>query len=80
MKNQKYNINAWCQVKLTNYGISIVKETCPHTLESKLRYNKKTKIYKDELWDLMRTFGQCMWMGNRDTPFENNEIKILEKG
>jgi len=79
MRETTIGINAWCQVKLTNYGLDIVKEKCPHTLESKLRYNKKTKIYNDELWHLMRTFGECMWMGNKDIPFENNEIKIIEK-
>lgn len=75
----KITINAWCQVKLTKYGLQIVKDNCPHMLESTLRFNKKTKVYKDELWHLMRVFGPCMWMGNRDIPFENNEIKILEK-
>jgi hypothetical protein len=74
----KVNINAWCRVKLTKHGLDIIKKECPWTLETSLRYNKQTKVYSDELWHLMRLFGECMWMGNRNNPFENNEIEIIE--
>lgn len=82
MKNEeivKLNVNAWCQVKLTKYGLEIINKSCPAVLESSFKFNEKTNEYKDELWSLMNIFGEHMWMGNRNTPFENNEIKIIQR-
>lgn len=79
----KVNINAWCEVKLTKHGVDKIKSLWPATLgkfdPGPFKFDKKTKVYRDELWSLMNIFGPDMWMGNNNNPFVNNEIKILER-
>jgi hypothetical protein len=69
-------INYLCEVTLTDYGIGIIQKKHPQRLAMG-RVDKDTRIYKDELWSLMADFGECMWMGNNNMPFENNEIRII---
>jgi hypothetical protein len=78
-KTKKYNFNALAVVTLTPYGVSIVKKKSPHNLKIAWRFNPKTKEYTDELWSLMADFGDCLWMGNKDVPFEKGVIAISEE-
>jgi len=78
MKPKRMNINTMCRVKLTEYGIKVLMEKAPYkfTISS---WRGDTKELTTELWDLMELFGDCQYMGNRNHPFDDNVIEIMEK-
>ena len=73
MINQEININQLCEVKLTPYGLDILKS------HSYKYISVKNNIFKTELWDLFSIFGQYLYMGNMNIPFEGNNIKIISE-
>ncbi|WP_321388692.1 hypothetical protein [uncultured Enterococcus sp.] len=70
---QKFNINQFVKVKLTETGIKIYQEKF-------LKYGGKAPeliiddngFSKFQMHDLMNTFGEYLFMGNIDMPFETN--------
>jgi hypothetical protein len=79
MKKKTYNVNVICKIVLTKYGYNIVKRSpSDHLLKDANWYDEKTRTLKMQLWCIMAMFGDCLWMGNNNIPFEKNEITILE--
>ena len=85
--NIEVNMNDIAIVKLTPYGVEIFM-----TYHSKYRfleirenqlnianYDSVTSEFKTHLWELFQIFGECMYMGNNDIPFQKNIIFIEEK-
>ena len=76
------NINDEVYVKLTPYGKKIHKENWDRYMaNSKLPYklNANPEGYTVfAMWDLMNIFGDCLYIGNTQIPFVNNEIKLKE--
>lgn len=80
----KFNINDIVRVKLTDYGLEILKSRYRHLSDQSnglISYDniiglKEDRVYETEMWQLMQEFGQCMYMGNIEIPFENNSIEI----
>lgn len=84
MPEIKINLNGFCKVKLTEAGKNELKRQSEN-LVGEFPHLKKTFEYKEpvensegyskwQMWNLMSTFGHLFYMGNRDLPFENNEI------
>ena len=82
--NFKVNVNSKVKVKLTNYGISIlkkqhddlnrsIKESGAKGLGEFELFLDKDGYYCTSLWLLMNKFGHAMYMGN-DNPFDMNII------
>lgn len=80
----KFNINDIVRVKLTDYGLGILKSRYRHLNKQSnglISYDniiglKEDGMYETEMWQLMQDFGNCMYMGNIEIPFENNSIEI----
>lgn len=84
------NVNYTCKVKLTKYGIKVWKEHWEPYRKVQSSMNLKVNSYFDKpkldsngymvtaLWEIMQIFGKCLYMGNNEIPFVNNEILIEE--
>ena len=69
------NLNRYVKVKLTDYGLGIHKYTKlydPQTYRPPII--DEQGYTKFQLWDLMNIFGDVMYLGNPNVPFEGNEI------
>jgi hypothetical protein len=75
MNMKKININDMVQVKLTERGIRHMKEN--DSVMAEFHFDKNTKTVRTELWQLMNTFGDTMYMG-AEQMFENNVVEIIE--
>ena len=76
---QTVNVNRIVKVKLTPYGIKIWNAHCNHyNINCEIKYDKKGYA-EFHLWDLMKIFGHCFYMGNIHIPFENNNIILTDK-
>ena len=75
---KRVNINTMCRVKLTEYGVEVLYKHSPHVFSSAW-WRGDTKEYTTELWNLMKIFGDTMWMGNTKQAFDGNNIEIMEK-
>ena len=80
----KFNINHNVKVKLTSYGVDILKmqhdeiqSMCKSDIGEFKLVLDKDGYCSMQLWDLMKTFGDYMIMG-RPLPFET-EIVIEEE-
>lgn len=70
----KYNINEIVEVKLTEYGESVLqKENLSIYNYNYYPYEMKLKV---ELWALIQIFGNYIGMGFTQC-FENNEIEFI---
>lgn len=76
------NINDFVKVKLTEYGKDILREKhenlrkrLPKMWEYSGPIVDEEGYTKFQMWDLMKTFGPYMQLGNPQIPFET-EIKI----
>ena len=67
------NLNDNVEVKLTDYGLIILKQK--YTPEEFKFLDIKDSIYKTQLWVLMSDFSSCLYVGNFNTPF--SEIIFL---
>jgi hypothetical protein len=81
----KVNVNIAVKVKLTDFGISILKDRHDELNESiKSRGGQgfgefelkldEDGYYKTQLWTLMNIFGDAMTMAANEIPFELNMI------
>lgn len=86
MVTMKLNINHDVKVKLTDYGREICHKQWSDTMTYFDRRDKFPYVPPKEdengwstwqLWDLMNTFGEVLYMGNPKLPFET-EIEIIE--
>lgn len=88
--DKTFNINSFVKVKLTEEGIRILeyqynerlKEMSPQ-IRKTMGHFKKPRVDKKgysefQLWELMHHFGNYMYNGNMNPPFDMN-IKISEK-
>lgn len=73
------NISALIGVKLTPFGIAILKEEheALRSIRPSIGEFTPPKMDKDgycqmELWEVMNTFGKYRYMGNMNSPFEAN--------
>ena len=84
-----FNINEYVKVKLTEEGVKILKAQYEETLKQMNPQSrkamgpfKKPKVDSEgysefQLWELMKYFGNYMYIGNMNIPFDMN-IKISE--
>jgi len=82
MEEIKFNMNDYVKVKLTNCGVSILmdqheklKNIFPRLGEFKINL-EADGYYKTQLHDLFNTFGQYIYMGATELPFETNIILV----
>lgn len=87
----KYNINAQVKVKLTPHGIEVYKTKAYNVLNSftiqgsirnELETHMLSKVepdgtHKAQLWELMQTFGEEMYMANPEKCFVDNVIEFI---
>ena len=73
----KFNINDDVKVKLTQFGWDVHKAHWLPYCDSLEEYERhmKPKVDKNgytkfQLWDLMRIFGETMYNGNMNKPFD----------
>ena len=68
------NINSNVRIKLTPYGIEKIKKQYGKLYfeESIQPSADKDGFYAIQLWRLMNTFGEDMYMGNTNFPFDSN--------
>jgi hypothetical protein len=84
MMDFEVNVNMFVKVKLTDYGISILKEKHDN-LNDAIKKNggkgygdfevklDEDGYYRTQMWELMRDFGDTMSFSNRN-PFDLNII------
>ena len=86
MTNFKFNANQIVKVKLTDFGVQILREQHEELNKNLLKHGcsslgyfvlplDEDGYYKCQLWYLMQKFGSHMRMGT-DNPFELNMIFI----
>ncbi len=81
---KEFNINEFVKVKLTHYGLMILRgyydELYGKTHDERfLDYSIKqdeSGYISFQMHELMRIFGQYLYVGNVNTPFEGNRILI----
>ena len=73
------NINSQVRIKLTPCGIEKLKKKheelrsfCPSIGDFKPPETDKDGYCEMQLWDVMNTFGEDMYNGNMNLPFETN--------
>lgn len=69
------NLNNRIRVVLNYFGISELKKARPNSWMIGLEGN----VLTIQMYDFMNIFGEHMWMGNSNVPFENFNIEIFEK-
>lgn len=81
----KHNLNDTIRVKLTDYGKFIYTAHLERINEyygkRVIRYTKP-KVDADgystfQLWDFANIFGDCLYMGNKETVIENLEFEFV---
>lgn len=73
----KITVNDMCRVKLTAYGVKILKARRGYMLTLPC-WNATRSELTTELWTLMAVFGDCLYMGNTQIPFVRNNIDLYE--
>lgn len=79
----EFNINGNVHVTLTDRGVEVMKKKNPNMFE--FHFDPKTNEVDEQLWVIMNTFGEEMYMGfdnvfeNNTINFPDNEIKELKK-
>lgn len=69
-----FNMNAKASVVLTEYGLAHLNKYW--RTFGIFRRTITDKSYAAPLWEIMQVFGEVLYNGNPNVPFENNEIKI----
>lgn len=69
-----YNINDHCRVKLTPFGVYTLMKRNRVAYEYNL--DKATGILTSQIWCIMNTFGDLLFNGASDQPFEENIIEF----
>lgn len=69
----KVNLNDKVVVRLTDYGVSILKDYALEYVHS------CSNVYSFQLWELCNIFGKYLYLGNNETPFEDNSIFIKKE-
>lgn len=74
----KVNMNAQVQVVLTKYGAETLNKHYSQfdTFGSYQNLNEGD-AYKTELWQIMQIFGEGIYMGMPQAPFEGNVIEFV---
>jgi len=75
MNNIKVNINVQAKVVLTDYGKQILTDYYDK-LGAIYYLDKKEFVFP--LWQIASIFGDCLYMGNNQMPFKDNEIELIE--
>jgi hypothetical protein len=71
----KININENCKVRLTDFGISVMKEHFSYMPDEKyLRKPDALGYYSFSVWELFQIFGPRIHLGMSETPFVENVI------
>ena len=70
----KINMNHIVEVELTDYSKEIMEDEAPILFH----HSTKNDYFVTELWQLCNIFGECMWNGNDEVPFVDNEINLKE--
>lgn len=73
----RVNINDKVSIKLTEYGKEILQKYYQNNLPKHLIPEIKNDDMDFMLWEIMQIFGEFLFMGNTEIPFEDNRI-ILE--
>lgn len=76
MTFKRMNMNEYVKVKLTPYGKEIFTTHCPQWYLIVSERGDKEGYVKIQMWELFEIFGSCLFLGNPNLPFENNEILI----
>lgn len=61
------NFNSYAEVKLTDFGLKVLKDT-PFTEALQKQATENDGVIKDQLWSIMSIFGEYLIMGNPE-PF-----------
>lgn len=69
-----FNMNAKCEVVLTDYGVRILATKSPEMYLN--NFKVKTRVLKTMLWHLFEIYGEHMVHGMPEVPFVDNEITI----
>lgn len=64
------NFNEPVSVKLTDYGKQVLQEHW----KSDYEFQDDEGYHSFTTWELMQIFGNIMYMGNSDSPFEKGEL------
>lgn len=76
------NMNNNVRVKLTTYGLKVFKAHYKYYgldwTDYKF-YFTQSKQLQVPLWELMKIFGNCLYMGNLEIPFQKNRITIVKE-
>jgi hypothetical protein len=85
MEFKKMNINNTVKVKLNNYGLLILKDSWndlrndfPKLQEWEPPKTDSNGYTEFQLWSFMESFGQYMYIGNPNTPFEMDILVEVE--
>lgn len=68
------NINNLTTVKLTDHGLAILQREAPYALTTSW-FKEETSEYTSELWNIMRIFGNDLYMGSPNL-FKDCEIVV----
>lgn len=72
------NINTICKVTLTKHGAEHYNRIHAFLGKHAPAEKKEGDILEEELWSVMNDFGEVLYMGNNNLPFQNNSIEISE--
>lgn len=67
----KINLNDYVKVKLTEEGLARYKASMYHSFK-----DLDGDILKIQFWQLMNIYGQCMYNGNNNLPFESMDVEV----
>lgn len=70
MEALSLNLNSYAEIKLTDSGLKVLKET-PFTEALQKQAAENDGVIKDQLWSIMNIFGDRMVIGNPE-PFDMN--------
>lgn len=70
---KKININDSVYVFLTDHGKQILDRECTWRLKIP-NYDEESRLYIDELWSLMHTFGSHLFLGCPKLPFKRGMV------
>ena len=75
---QKFNINNYVKIKLTEEGINILKKEHQDILEYYNNNVDKNGYVQMKLMEVMNIFGEYCHLGNPNVPFETDIVITLE--
>lgn len=80
---KEFNVNDYVKIKLTDAGIAILKSRHDDILKPYVGEFKTPQVDENgytqmQMWEVMQVFGNYMYNGNPNIPFETN-IAISEE-